>query len=346
MAPPNPEKQVSTTPVAISIGTTNWDPSPSSVEFQNDILPAMRAHGITKLDTARLYGQGASETAIGNQNLAAEFTITTKAPGGLPGMGKAENILKAARESFEALKVEKVHIYLLHGPDDTVSVEETYSAIQTLYEEGRFGKFGLSNFTPSQVLTFHTHARTHSLILPTIYQSTYSAALRLNETLLFPTLRELNISIQAYSPLAMGFLAKSATAFTQNGTENKDDLGPRWDTTTPNGIIHRFILEKPEYITMLSSWERLSKESGVSQAGLAYRWVRYHSFLDGSKGDEMIIGPSSTKQFIEAMEELEKGRLEDCVVEKIESLWEGVKDVAEVDFLRAFQVVAGGGAGK
>jgi aryl-alcohol dehydrogenase-like predicted oxidoreductase len=34
----------------------------------------------------------------------------------------------------------QVPIYLLHAPDDTVPVEETYSAIQALYEEGRFEK--------------------------------------------------------------------------------------------------------------------------------------------------------------------------------------------------------------
>lgn len=35
-------------------------------------------------------------------------------------------------------KETQVSVYLLHGPDETVPVAETYSAIQTLYDEGRF----------------------------------------------------------------------------------------------------------------------------------------------------------------------------------------------------------------
>ncbi|KAH7314344.1 NADP-dependent oxidoreductase domain-containing protein [Rhexocercosporidium sp. MPI-PUGE-AT-0058] len=352
MASPNPPNPASATPVAValSIGTSSWDSTPSSIAFQDAIIPLMRTHAITRLDTARIYGQGASETAIGKQNLAAEFTITTKAPGGIPGSGEADSIIAAARASFDALKVDKVHIYLLHGPDESVSISETYSAIQTLYNEGRFQKFGLSNFSPSQVDAFHAHAKTHSLILPTIYQSTYSAALRLNETLLFPTLRELGMSIQAYSPLAMGFLAKSSTAFAessqldQSGAEGKDGLGARWDAKTPIGRVHRLVFEKPEYIAMLQEWEKLSVESGVCQVGLAYRWVKYHSFLDGEKGDEMILGASSKVQFVEAIAEIERGPLERWVVKRIEGLWEGVKEVAEVDNLRAFKLAMGEGS--
>ena len=35
-------------------------------------------------------------------------------------------------------KETQVSVYLLHGPDEAVPVAETYSAIQTLYDEGRF----------------------------------------------------------------------------------------------------------------------------------------------------------------------------------------------------------------
>ncbi|KAL2061524.1 hypothetical protein VTL71DRAFT_6901 [Oculimacula yallundae] len=338
--------------VAISLGASNWDLSTSSVDFQKEIVPVLRAHGVGRLDTSRIYGQGASESAIGILNLAADFIITTKAPGLIPGSGGGDAILAAAKESFKSLGVEKVHIYLLHGPDDSVDVAETYSAVQVLYVEGRFDKFGLSNFTPAQVRTFYNYGKTNNFVVPTVYQSTYSAALRLNETLLFPTLRELGMSIQAYSPLASGFLAKSAAAFRdssasapeavtpQTTSENKS-LGARWDPNTFVGRLMRILFEKPEYLTMLQQWENLAQECGVSQAGLAYRWVRYHSFLDGEKGDEMIVGASSVKQFEDAMREIEQGPLDAWVVAKIEAMWEGVKDVAEVDNLRAFKLVMG-----
>jgi hypothetical protein len=46
----------STSPkVALAAGTHIWEPTPESEAFQDEILQIIRAHGITKLDTARSY---------------------------------------------------------------------------------------------------------------------------------------------------------------------------------------------------------------------------------------------------------------------------------------------------
>jgi aflatoxin B1 aldehyde reductase len=104
-----------------------------------------------------------------------------------------------------------------HAPDESVPVAETMGAIQTLYEEDRFEKvsftahipsrpskpltpnikFGLSNMTSDQVLEYYNYAKSQNFIFPTIYQASYSPAVRGNEAALFPTLRSLGISIQA-----------------------------------------------------------------------------------------------------------------------------------------------------
>ncbi|KAH7420244.1 NADP-dependent oxidoreductase domain-containing protein [Cadophora sp. MPI-SDFR-AT-0126] len=327
---------VSICPVALAVGTHNWETTPESEAFQNGVLDAMKLHNVTHLDTARAYGMGASETAIGKKGLSPDFKITTKAPTA-PGNGAGSrgNVLKAARASLADLKVEKVSVYLLHGPDETVPVAETYSAIQTLYEEGRFVEFGLSNMTKDQVLEYYNHATTNNLVLPTVFQSAYSPVSRHNETLLFPTLRELGIRIQAYSPLAMGFLAKSPSDFE---SETKG-LSGRWDAGTINGEVHMFMFGKPSFIAMLADWCALAEESGAGKVGLAYRWVRYHSALRGELGDEMIIGASSARQFEEAMREIEKGPLEQWVAERIEGMWDSVRQDAEVDSQRALRVV-------
>jgi aflatoxin B1 aldehyde reductase len=207
------------------------------------------------------------------------------------------------------------------------------SHLPTLHLPDMFKQFGFSNFTREQVLEYYDHAKIHNLILPTIYQASYSPAVRRNETLLFPTLRELGISIQAYSPMAGGFLSRTASELTSPAK------GGKWDPEMPVGKFYRTLFFKPSYLTFLEEWEKLVDESGVSRVGLAYRWVRYHSVLKGELGDEMIIGASSAKQFEEALIEIEKGPLEGWVVDRIEALWEGVKADAEVDHLRAFRAV-------
>lgn len=61
--------------------------------------------------------EGRSEEAIGLKGLAKEFVITTKAPTATPGNGSYENILKEARLSFAALKVDRVRVFFIHHHD-------------------------------------------------------------------------------------------------------------------------------------------------------------------------------------------------------------------------------------
>jgi len=317
--------------VALAAGTHTWSATPESEKFQDEIVTILRAHGITKLDTSSFYGT--SENALGNKGLGATFSITTKSSMAGKGALSRENLLKTARESLEKMKIEKVSVYLLHGPDDTIPISETYSAIQTLYEEGRFERFGVSNFTREQLLEYYNHAKSHNLVLPTVFQTSYSPAVRTNETLLFPTLRELGISIQAYSPMAAGFLSRLPADLSHPAP------GSKYDPSTPQGRFNRVLFGKDSYVTFLEKWGKLVEESGVSRVGLAYRWVRYHSALKGELGDEMLVGTGTSKQFEETVLEIEKGPLEGWVVERIEGLWEIVKGDAEVDNLRAFQEV-------
>ena len=74
---------------------------------------------------------------------------------------------------------------------------------------------------------------------------------------------------------------------------------------------------------------------------MAYRWVRYHSALNGDLGDELIVGANSAKQFREAIEEIEKGPLEQSVADRISGLWELVKYDAQINNLAAVREVVG-----
>ncbi|KAL5327788.1 hypothetical protein ACEPPN_005493 [Leptodophora sp. 'Broadleaf-Isolate-01'] len=296
----------SRSPVALAAGTHIWEPTPENIVFQDELLATIRKHGITRLDTARAYMEGRSEEAIGLKGLAKEFTITTKAPTATPGNGSYENIIKEARLSFSALKVDR---------------------------------FGLSNYNATQVREWHAHGKKNGFVLPTVYQSMYSAAARTQEFELFPTLRELGFSIQAYSPLAMGFLAKVPEDF-ETGTNKL--TGGRWDTTTLFGQVQEVMFRKPSMINLLAEWNKIAKEAGYSKAGMAYRWVSYHSALRGDLGDEMIIGASTAKQFEETAAEIEKGPLAASVVAKIDALWGPVAADGETSTLRALGVVFSG----
>lgn len=206
-------------------------------------------------------------------------------------------------------------------------------AIQKLYLKGSFERFGISNFTREQILSLYDIAKSKGYVLPTVFQCSYSIASRHQEADLFPALRKLGFSIQAFSPMAGGFLAKTPEYIEQG-------LGS-WNPDTPMGRFSRDLFYKPSYMKMLGEFGNLSEKSGISRVGLAYRWVRHHSILTNHTGDEMIIGASTSDQLADTMKELEGGPLEPWIAQRIDELWEMVKGEEPVDNLKTSRKIFG-----
>jgi aryl-alcohol dehydrogenase-like predicted oxidoreductase len=72
------------------------------------VLDALEEMGISKIDTARVYGP--SEELLGQRGAAARIAIDTKHPGGFAKETRAtkENVLEVAKRSFELLKTDQV----------------------------------------------------------------------------------------------------------------------------------------------------------------------------------------------------------------------------------------------
>jgi len=126
--------------------------------------------------------------------------------------------------------VPKVDIFYMHAPDKEVPLEETLAGINDAYQAGLFSRFGLSNYPASEVQAAYDICKANGYVLPTVYQGNYSPVARKQETILFPTLRKLNMSFYAYSPIAGGFLAKSKQYIL--------DKKGRFDPDTPIGMYH------------------------------------------------------------------------------------------------------------
>jgi aflatoxin B1 aldehyde reductase len=168
-----------------------------------------------------------------------------------------------------------------------------------------------------------------------VYQSIYGLAARQNEKELFPLLRRLGISIQAYSSLASGFLVKTP-ADIKNGAGN-------FKHTTILGKILQDMYGRPVYLEFLDEYAKLAKESGSTQAGMAYRWVVWNSALKADLGDCVVLGATSTRQLKNTVEEIEKGPLEEWVVERLEKLWKSVEKDAPQDNFGTYKKLAATG---
>jgi aflatoxin B1 aldehyde reductase len=215
-------------------------------------------------------------------------------------------------------------VYYIHAPDRKTPLEDTLEGINELYKQGRFKRFGLSNFLPSEVEQVIQVAKEKGFVLPTVYQGNYSLIARKQEIELFPVLRKHGIAFNAYSPLAGGFLTKSAEDFAD---------GPvgRFSPGTPIGDLYITLYKKPTFLDALSGFEALSSESGIIKAELAYRWVAYHSALKRENGDGMIVGSRTLEQLRDTIAGIKKGPLPEQVVKAIGGIWELVKDEAGLD---------------
>ena len=143
-------------------------------------------------------------------------------------------------------------------------LEPLLAGIDELYKAGKFKRFGLSNFTASEVEDVIRIAKEKNYVFPTVYQGNYSAVARLTENQLFPTLRKYNVAFYAYSPIAGGFLTKSPQELLEGGKG-------RWDPVNFLGQLYGTLYKKPAMLQALEEWGKIADELGIPKAELAYR---------------------------------------------------------------------------
>ncbi|MDQ4037940.1 MAG: aldo/keto reductase [Actinomycetota bacterium] len=188
--------------------------------------------GVTFLDTADVYGQGANETLVGEAiagrreevTLATKFGILadpeTSRPRGVDG--SPEYVRAAIDRSLTRLGVERVDLYYLHRPDAQVPIEDTVGAMAELVTAGKVGALGLSEGSAD---TIRRAAAVHPLAA---IQSEWSIFSRDIEDFVVPVARELGIGLVPYSPLGRGQLTGSAAAVTDLAADDFRRTLPRW----------------------------------------------------------------------------------------------------------------------
>lgn len=179
------------------IGDANW-----GEQNRNDSLAAIDAAldaGINFLDTAPIYGDGASETLLGEalRGRRARVVIADKVLGTLT----RERIFAECEQSLQRLQTDCIDLYQVHWPDRGTRFEETFSALDTLVEQGKIRAYGISNFGPKDLA-----AALSAGARPATNQMPYSLLWRGIEHELLPQCRDQSIGILSYSSLMQGLL--------------------------------------------------------------------------------------------------------------------------------------------
>lgn len=229
------------------------------------------------------------------------------------------------QKSLAALQTSKVDLWYLHGPDRSTPYAETMRAVNDLYQEGLFTRFGLSNYQAWEVAQISELCIANNWVRPTVYQGVYNALHRSVEPELFPCLRHYGISFYNYNPLAGGYLT---SRYHRSDDETSIEKGARFDPNRWQGKMYRTRYWNEAYFDALDLLRPVAEEFGLTEAECALRWMMHHSELKADMGDGVIIGASSTKHMESNMLDFEKGPLPAEVVAALDKGWDGCRAIS------------------
>lgn len=301
------------------------------------IFDVFQAHGHTEIDTARVYCAGTAEGLIGQLDLKGKgikvetklYPMTRNLGGGeaIKITHSPEDLRKHLDISLKELQVDQLEMWYLHGPDRSVPYEVTLKTVNDLYKEGKFKRFGISNYMAWEVAQMCEICKANGYIQPTAYQGIYNAVHRAVEPELFPCLRKYGISFYAFNPLGGGL-------FTGRYRSINDQVEPgsRFDPNKGQGQNYRKRYWKEAYFKALESIEAVSEKHGLTLAEVALRWMTHHSYLKREYGDTVIIGASSVAHIKQNLLDLEKGPLPEEVLAVLDEAWLTVQTSASKYF--------------
>ncbi len=181
-------------------GTWHMAEDPRARRFEIEALRVGIDLGMTLIDTAEMYADGAAEELVGAamEGRRDDVFLVTKV---LPEHATFEGTLAACKKSLRRLRTNRIDLYLLHWRGD-VPLEETVDAFHHLVREGMIRQWGVSNFDVADleelVALGHTEVATDQVL--------YNLGRRGIEYDLMPWCRERSVPIMAYSPIEQGRL--------------------------------------------------------------------------------------------------------------------------------------------
>jgi len=237
--------------------------------------------GINFWDTADIYGIGHNEELISqvlvpNRDkifIATKFGFRLKEDSsGTYFDGSPGYLKQAVEKSLKRLKIDTIDLYYSHRVDQNIPVEEMVSAMADLVKEGKIKYIGLSEASATSI------RRAHAVHPVTALQSEYSLLTRDVEGEILDTVRELGITLVAYSPLARGLVTATVTNRNELAPDDFRRTLPRFDEAHWQNNQR-----------MVEEFAALAQKKNCTPAQLALAWVL-------AQGDDIIPIPGTKKR--------------------------------------------------
>lgn len=266
--------------------------------------------GVNLIDTAEVYGFGASERIVG-QALADrrdEAYVATKV---FPVVPLAPVVVSRGRASAARLGVDRIDLYQQHWPNPLVGTGHSMEGMRRLQAEGLVGDVGVSNFSAERWeeadAALGSPVRTNQVELSLVARGPEAAVL--------PYARAHDRIVIAYSPLAQGFLggryhehhrpgglrAGRALFLRENlrrGAELLDVLRrvAAAHDATPSQVALAWVLHHDNVVAIPGASSVAQLESNVAAADLALSADEHAELTDASDRFRPVRGLDAARQ--------------------------------------------------
>lgn len=247
--------------------------------------------GINFFDTANVYSYGRAEEMLGAAftDLALcrdEVVIATKARGRMyPGANQIGlsrlHLMSSVDSSLHRLGMDYIDVFYVHGVDEYTALEETMRGLEDLVRSGKVRYIGVSNHTAWQIMKANGIAEKNGWTKFVACQHYYSIAGRELERELVPMMKDQNLALMPWSPLAGGFLSGK---FTRNNESTGDNRRDSFDFPP---------VDKEKAYDIIEAIQPIAENHGVSVAQIALAWLLHQksvtSVIIGAKRPDQLL---------------------------------------------------------
>lgn len=317
--------------VDLILGTMTFGESVFSPDV-GAFIKAFLDNGGIELDTAYVYNEGNCERLLGEvlPDLDRPYRIATKVNPRITGKLDAAAAYLQVNGSLERLKLPSVDTVFLHFPDPATPVEGVLEAMAELHDQGKFRELGLSNFPAWMMADVWHICHAHNWVLPTVFEGIYNPLTRKAEIELNACLDRFGMRFYAYNPMAGGLLTGRYGKFEDAPSDGRFTHRPNYQKR----YWKKSCFEAVDVI------RKAAQERGMTMIEATYRWLAYHSMLNGDRGDAILIGASKLDHLLENMRAVKAGPLPPDMVEAFERAWQ----TARPDAPEYFTLYAGKGS--
>jgi len=262
---------------------------------------------INWVDTAAVYGLGHSEELVARAlkgvpdadrpYLFTKCSLVWDEGGDIFNVLKRDSVRRECEQSLRRLQTDVIDLYQIHWPRPDEDIEEGWSALAELKEEGKVRHIGVSNFDVSQM------ERANEISPVETLQPPYNMLNRGVEEEILPYCGENDIGVIVYSPMRSGLLTGKMTAERVQNMPSDD-----WRRNADD-------FQEPRLSRNLELVERLTEigeRRGKSPAEVAIAWTLRHpavtaAIVGGRRPDQVdgIIGAAEFRLSEDEIEEIE-----------------------------------------